>query len=306
MSSGFELKYFISWYPNPPDPRYWEWFDIDGLMVSFATLKGRILRKALNLGLHRFIGFKGRIFLDSGAFQFSTKGTKKSQIEVLEFQRWLDPDLVSHLDKPYVNLEKIPEERRWSMLRETIDNAKVARKWEKKNDIQIVYVIQGWSRQSLEFCAKKLSLLDASYYGLGSLYRQPTSEIIKRVKLVRKIIGWTPLHLFGVSPLRVNKTRELEEIFSLVDSFDSSTPVRAGAVKEFFDPEDHARKHINYIRQSSKACDCPVCKRFPYAINLMGLKGRQKRYNRLRAIHNAHQLIKIVKSFARPIEHSII
>ena len=291
------MEYFISWYPYPPDPRYWDWFKIDGLMISFASLKGRTLRKALTLGLHQFTGFKGRIFLDSGAFQFSIKGTRKSQIEILELQRWLDPDLVSHLDKPYVNLEKIPEETRWSMLKDTVENAKVARNWEKRNDIQVVYVIQGWDNQSLRLCAEKMSMLGADYYGLGSLYRQPVSKIVERVKLVREIIGENPrLHLFGVSPSRANQLEEFKKIFHSIDSFDSSAPIRAGTVKEFFDPKDRERKHINYMRETSEACDCPLCKKFPHMINLIGLKGRQRRYNRLRAIHNAYWLTKTAHS----------
>ena len=292
------MEYFISWYPDPPDPRYWEWFEIDGLMISFATLKGRTLRKALTLGLHRFTGFKGRIFLDSGAFQFSIKGTKKSQTEILELQHWLDPNLVSHLDKPYVNLEKIPEETRWSMLKDTVENAKVARKWEKRNDIQVVYVIQGWNHQSLRLCAEKMSRLNADYYGIGSLYRQPISKIVERVKLVRKTIGRKPrLHLFGVSFQKANQTEELKEVFSSIDSFDSSTPIQAGFVKEFLDPTDHKRKHVNNMPGFSEACNCPVCKKFPYEISLIGLKGRKKMYNRLRALHNAYWLTKIAHSF---------
>ena len=24
------MQYYLSWYPDPPDPRYWEWFRRDG------------------------------------------------------------------------------------------------------------------------------------------------------------------------------------------------------------------------------------------------------------------------------------
>ena len=285
------MEYFISWYPNPPDPRYWDWFKIDGLMISFASLRGRTLRKALTLGLHQFTGFKGRIFLDSGAFQYGKKGTRKSQIEVLELQRWLDPDLVSHLDKPYINLEEISEETRWNMLKDTIENAKLTSRWERRNDIQVVYVIQGWNHQSLRVCAEKMSRLDADYYGVGSLYRQPRSEVVKRMKLVRRIIGRKPkLHVFGVSPPRVDQDQieGLKEVFDLVDSFDSSSPVRAATVKEVIDPVSRKREHIDYVSELSSNCDCPICEQFPNRVRLLGLRGSRKQYTRLRAIHNAY------------------
>lgn len=292
------MKYFISWYPDPPDPRYWEWFKIDGLMISCASLKGHILCKALNLGLHRFTGFNGPIFLDSGAFQFNTKETRKSQIEILEIQRWLEPDLISHLDKPYIAPDRIPEDRKWRMLEETIENAKVAKKWENRNDIQVIYVIQGWNRQALEICAKKMFALRCDYYGIGSLYRQPPSEISKRVRVVRKIIGKKPkLHLFGTNPMKIVEDTECRKILSGINSSDSSSPMRAGIVKEIFDPEARERKHINYAHKISKTCGCPVCRKFPYEIGLGGLKGRQRRYNRLRAIHNAYWLTEIAHSF---------
>ena len=290
------MKYFISWYPDPPDPKYWEWFKVDGLMISLASLGGRLLKKALALGLHRFVGFNGYIFLDSGAFQLIKKGTTKSQTEILELQLWLNPDLMSHLDKPYVNLEKVPKETRWMMLDETIQNAKVARMWEEKRDLQIVYVIQGWDRQSLRVCAKKMSALNAEYYGIGSLYRQSIPEIVKRVKLVRKIIGRKPkLHVFGVSLLRAKQMKELKKIAHFIDSFDSSSAIRAATVKELYNPADHKREHINHFGFLGE-CRCPACKRFPSRMGLLGLRGYQRKYDRLRAIHNAYWLAKLAHS----------
>lgn len=291
------MKYFISWYPYPPDPRYWKWFKIDGIMISLASLKGRVLQKALTTGLHRFTGFKGSIFLDSGAFQLATIGTRKSQIEILEIQRWLTPNIISHLDKPYITPEKISEEQKWRMLKETIENAKAVKNRENfNNDIQVVYVIQGWNCESLKVCAEKMSALKTEYYGLGSLYRQSIPEIVKRVKLVRKIIGRKPkLHVFGVSLLRAEQTDEQRKIMHLVDSFDSSSAIRAGIVKEFYNPTNCKREHINYFGFSGK-CDCPVCKRFPFRIGLLGVKGYQRRYDRLRAIHNAYWLTKLAHS----------
>lgn len=293
------MRYFISWYPDPPDPPYWKWFEIDGLMISLGNFRSQILRKAINLGLHRFTGFRGDIFLDSGAFQFVNKPTTKTQIEILELQRWLTPDLLSHLDRPYVGFTRFRERERWNMLKETIDNAKVARKWEvnKGGDIQMVYVIQGWNYESIRMCAKKLHFLGVNYYGLGSSFRLKISTIIRRLKSIRKIIGRNAnLHLFGVNPLRSETREELEIISSLIDSFDSSTPIMAGSVKELIDPYSRQRKHINLVLESSMYCDCPVCKKFSSSIKLLGTGRHKRTHNRLRAIHNAYWLTKLAHS----------
>ena len=295
------MKYYISWYPNPPDPRYWEWFKIDGIMISLGSLRGSILKKALTLGLHRFTGFNGDIFLDSGAFQFRNRGTNKNQKQVLELQSWLNSDFASHLDKPFINIRGLTQQEKWFRLKQTIENAIIAKRWERERDgeLTIVYVIQGWDSKSIKLCAKKLSALNADYYALGSSHRLEPSTLFHRFKLVRKIIGKKPkLHLFGVNPLRMSGSKKLEKIFSLVDSVDSSTPIQAGIVKELLDPNDKIRKHINHISQLSEVCDCPVCRKFPYEINLIGIKGSKRRYNRLRAIHNAYWLTKIAHSFS--------
>ena len=302
------MKYFISWYPNPPDPRYWDWFEIDGLMVSLANFRGPFLNKAIILGIHRFTGYSGPIFLDSGAFQFSKKGSSKSQLEILRIQSWFDPDIVSHLDKPFVDFQSLSEETRWRMLKETIENAKIARKWEGKNKKNnkplIVYVIQGWDIESLRFCAEKMSSLNASYYGIGSLYKETEREIAERVRLVRKIIGLEPnLHLFGVNLIR-QEIGAFKDIFHLVDSSDSSSPMRAGIVKEYLDPKRNMRRPIDSQESLANSCGCPICREFPSQITLGGIRGTKKRYNRLRAIHNAFLLTKRVRVLGKQINNN--
>lgn len=290
------MKYFINWYPNPPDPRYWDWFQVDGIMVSLAHLKGVILRKAINLGIHRFTGFRGPIFIDSGAFQYSQQYNKRTQMEILELQNWLQPDFIAHLDRPYFNLENIPVEQRWIMLKETIEHSKIARKWEKsRDDAKVVYVIQGWDKESLLICSKKMAALNCNYYGIGSLHRQSIEEILKRVNIVRKFIGESPkLHLFGVNPIKFIENMISNELSLGIDSVDCSSPIRAGIVKEFIDPFDLTRKNIDNFRN---ICDCPICRQFPYGKYLIGIKGNQRKYNIFRAIHNAYWLTKYARFY---------
>jgi hypothetical protein len=110
------------------------------------------------------------------------------------------------------------------------------------------------------------------------------NEIVKRVKLVRSIIGSRPkLHLFAVAnPLVVKEVR------SLINSIDSSSASIAGAMKEVFRPIG-GRINVNQNDQTLN-CDCPVCTKHRGAIFLGGCRGSQNYYNTLRKIHNAYQL----------------
>ena len=109
------MKVFLSWSPVPPDPRYWKWFSLDGIVVSIALLKQRrMLERATLVGLHDFLDFRGKIFLDSGSYEdfFAGKMLRpNSPIELLALAKWLDADFVAHLDIPFVDpqdLQSVP------------------------------------------------------------------------------------------------------------------------------------------------------------------------------------------------------
>jgi tRNA-guanine family transglycosylase len=280
------MKYFICWYPDPPDPRYWDWFPVDGLMVSLSTLFGESLRKAMNIGLHRLTGFKGPIFLDAGLFRPSSS-KNMSQEDILNLQSWLKPDYVAHMDFPVLPKMRYSEEEKKAALKKTINNARVAERWAKSNDdVKIVYVIQGWDKSSFEFCAKQLAKIGAEHYGLGSLYRAQVDEIKRRVRIVRKHIGLEPLlHLFGVSPLTLYREKYDNIGVHRIDSVDSSAPILAGVAREVLNTDSYERDHI-YKNQG--ACTCPVCIKYPSNRYMNGLEGRKRLNNRIRAIHNAY------------------
>ena len=283
------MKFYISWYPTPPDPKYWEWFKVDGLMLSLAHFKARLLTEALKKDLHNFVGFKGEIFLDSGAFDYGLDVPPRTQLETLELQRWLGADIVSHLDKPFINLAHISDDERMNALKSTIENAKIARKWQKKTGLQVVYVIQGWGLKSTDYCAKKMAKLKADYYGIGSLYKTSPKETIERVKIVRMRIGIDPkLHLFGVSRFDV-----LKPLSGYVDSFDSSSPVRAAVAKEVVNPSNKKRAYISGAIPVN--CCCPVCKQRPLALLMIGMPQSKRYHNELRALHNAYWLTQFAK-----------
>jgi len=286
------MKMYLSWSPVPPDPPFWKWMELDGIVVSIALIKQeRLLERATLVGLHELLDFGGRIFLDSGSyedFKAEKKLRPKSPVELLVLAKWLGANLVTHLDVPFVGKNaQLPEEQKWALLRQNILNARISYEWssENGNEPEIIYVIQAWNQESLSYCCEKLAKLNACYYGIGSLVGLQPVEIESRVRLVRKILGNEPkLHLFGVSGLAV-----IRKVKSLVDSLDSSTASIAGAMKEIIKPSG-GRSHINHARWTL-GCSCPVCRKHKGAILLLGKRGTQDYYNQLRKIHNAYQLL---------------
>lgn len=290
------MKVFLSWSPVPPDPPFWKWMLLDGIVVSIALLKQEgLLEKATLVGLHNFLDFKGQIFLDSGSYEdfITDKQLRpKTPFELLTLASWLGTDLVAHLDIPFIGKHvNLPEEERWCLLNQNIMNAKIsyegARK--RKRETQVVYVIQGWNEESLVYCCEKLARLKAEYYAIGSLSGLQPKEIVSRVRLVRKILGSLPkLHLFAVSNPSV-----IRKVKFLVDSVDSATASIAGAMKEIIKPSK-GRSHIDH-GDATIECKCPVCRKYKGAIFLQGKRGTQNYYNQLRKIHNAWQLIENLK-----------
>jgi len=295
------MKIFLSWSPVPPDPPYWKWLKLDGIVVSIGLLKQEnILERALIRGLHEFLDFHGLIFLDSGSYEDFIADKKlrpNTPEELLILAQWLGVDLVAHSDIPFVGRNRtLPEEEKWRLLEQNILNAKIAYNWAKakRSGPCIVYVIQGWSQESLTYCCEAFAKLNASYYALGSLLGLQPEEIVKRVRLVREIIGDKPkLHLFAVSNPVV-----LSKIKSMVDSIDSSTAGISGAMKEIMTPNGR-RVNMNKMRERID-CDCPICSKHGGVIIIHGKKGMQNYYNQLRKIHNAYQLIKKLEKIRQP------
>jgi len=288
---SLKMKIFLSWSPGPPDPRFWKWIPLEGILVSAALLKQeRLLERATLTGLHELLNFNGLVFLDSGSYEDSIANKElrpRSAEELLTVAKWMGADLVAHLDVPFVGRNaKLPEKEKWGLLHQHILNAQISYEWSSRSicRTEVVYVIQGWNQESLAYCCEKMAKLNANYYALGSLLGLQPKEIEHRVKLVRSILGEKPkLHLFAVTSLTT-----LEKVRSFVDSIDSSTASVAGAMKEIIKPSGK-RSHID--QNVELMCSCPVCKRYKGAIFLRGKEGTQNYYNKLRKIHNAYQLL---------------
>jgi len=279
-------KYYIAWKPQSPDVKYWDWFQPDGILLSFSKLKGLLLKRILARGIHEYLGFHGEVFMDGGAYGYPGYVPPYTQRQILAFQTWIRPNKISHLDHPFVGARALADNVKWNLLRSTIENARTATQWEdeRDRDCVVVYTIQGWNFESAALCTKKLAKLKRDNYALGSLIGVHPREVVRRIICARQILGKEPsLHLFGTStPKVLNKVRHL------VDSFDSAAPAIAAVCKEVVTPFLR-RAHIDaekFKKQSD--CPCPACKRNELAIQMKGLSQQSERFNFSRAVHNAY------------------
>jgi len=293
--------YYVPWYPCYKEPPYWKYCRVDGVLIPIKMIKGAFLDKVTTYGLRKVIDFDGKIFLDSLLLTFNlfkrkyrfTLSDALFQEHVLNVFSWLDADFIAHLDKPYFYKDKLNDEEKWEMLKATINNAYIAYKIAKSLDIKVVYVVQGWDLESTKLCAKKLKGL-GEYYGLGSSSRRPLSYTLKRIELLKKILGKDiKLHIFGVSSVSFLNVLKNPEVNSIVMSFDSSVPIKAAIAGHVLLLNTYekamVRVHINdlivrdELIELLRKCSCTVCSSKKY-LSLLADRGREGRL--ARTLHN--------------------
>ena len=213
---------------------------------------------------------------------------------MLSFHQWLGSDVVTQIDRPFVGLEGVSEERRLALLKASMNNAAVAREWEREHQSDVMYVIQGWNLKSYTQSAEYLANLGGSRFGLGSLKASGPRRTLEILRAVRSKIGEdSNLHLFGVCD-----PPKLRLYAPYVDSVDSSLPIKASVNKVAFDPETMRRLTIRTVR-SVHACPCPICTASASKVYMQGLKGNIRSTNVLRAVHNAYLLTQFVHGLSR-------
>ncbi|MBQ9026925.1 MAG: tRNA guanosine(15) transglycosylase TgtA, partial [Methanobrevibacter sp.] len=128
-------------------------------------------QKAIDEGLHKLINFDGPVMTDSGSFQLSVYGDVEiTNEEVIEFQELIKTDIGTSLDIPTAPF--VEREKAESDLEITLERAKEAVEFKKKNDIEMLLnsVVQGSTFMDLrQKCASELSKLDADLYPIGAV-----------------------------------------------------------------------------------------------------------------------------------------
>jgi len=251
---------FLTWYVNPPDPPYWKHFNLDGLLVSLSSIAGfrklssNVLKCYFSRGLKRLLQFKGTLLVDSlisPLREMNTNSSKYPQHLVLYLQYVLGADVLIHKDVPFVDIS-LTETQRKKMLKKTLVNAEAALEIGSKLGKDVILVVQGWDETTYRIVAQKYLELGAKYIGIGSLvrHRSNSSYLYRIIRAVREEVGnkvW--VHSFGVSAPSIMK-----RILKFVNSFDTSTPIRAAANREliYTDKGELKRVRISSIEGLNK------------------------------------------------------
>lgn len=231
-------------------------------------------------GLHRFMGWSGRLFTDSGGFQLIRKDFKMlvreeglafkrpkdgervlfGPWECMEVQRALDSDIRLTLDDcpPY----GAPPEAYVNSARRTTRWATECRRRHTDDGALIFGILQGGTDVALrKEMAENLGSMDFDGFAIGGLCIGEPAEVMQElVSLTASVLPESkPLHLLGVgSPVDI-----LHAIASGVDVFDSAFPTRNGRHGTFHTREGEFnignKRFENDPNPLDDECPCPTC-----------------------------------------------
>lgn len=283
----------------------WEEFHVDHLLVnSYEILQSpRWSGKVRSQGIHRALGYRGKIMMDSGGFLFrNRRAIAVRPEEIIELYRAGKPDIAVVLDHPIGPFVNATEERR--RQRKTLDNTRQMLSLAREQSINLIPVVHGSSVSSVTWFVDQLNRIGKfDTVGIGSLMPSMYSsrgarglrETIAVLRTVRELLPDSRLHAFGVG-----STRTMHLMFLLgIDSVDSSswrTKAAFGAIQLAGVGDRYVtrvRRHFVARKMSPtevavlSRCRCPRCRRFGYS-------GLETSF-RSRAIHNAWVLQREVK-----------
>ncbi|HVQ00430.1 MAG TPA: tRNA guanosine(15) transglycosylase TgtA [Candidatus Thermoplasmatota archaeon] len=240
----------------------------------------RLRSQALEHGVHHLVDFDGPIMTDSGTFQSYVYGdVTVDPLEIVRFQRDIGSDIGTILDVFGTPRQTQAEAERG--VKETIKRAKQS--VPEKGEMLLACTVQGSVYPVLrEYCAHKLSALDADFFPIGGVV--PLMENQRYSDLVRCILASKrglnpskPVHLFGAGhPL----------VFPLAvalgcDFFDSSAYAKYAADGRLI----FAWGTEKLDELSELPCCCPVCSHYT-AAELRVLEAKERTLQL--ALHNLY------------------
>ena len=260
------------------------------ILITNAYILGKSPDReaVLRDGVHSFLGFRGSVMTDSGAFQSHVYGdVDVTNAEVIGFQKRIRADLGTMLDpfsEPFHDHARAAAD-----VEETIRRAKEADSI--RGEMALVGAVQGGLHDDLrERCARAVSALGVTVCAIGGVV--PLLESYRFRDLVRVIVASKkgldpskPVHLFGAGhPL----------VFPLAvllgcDLFDSASYAKYARGGRMLFPE--GTRHVADVRESG--CLCPVCLAHP----IQEIAASE----RLLAEHNLHVCFAAIRDVRRAI-----
>jgi tRNA-guanine family transglycosylase len=210
----------------------WAWtrgVETEGLLVSYDVLNQASLSHAP--GIKSFLGFQGKVILDSGAFGLARE---TNPLRVHDTQLRLRPDIAILLDKiPAQGASPAQQERD---VRETIANAAAIAARHGKRRMKLMAVVQGDTPALRAFCSSELARLGYTLIGIPlsdlSRTRQYVAGLEKTLAIQELFPTGTVFHALG------SGSRTMIAILSAagIRSFDSSASYKAAIKGEAVSP----------------------------------------------------------------------
>lgn len=190
------------------------------LAKSHRRFSQKALNKIKKVGIHSFLGTRKKVFMDSSGFQhFLKKKPLVDQKLVFKTQMSCKPDYASALDFPVDSAErtggivykgkrrKLSKKEKDERIELTVENCSIFFDlFLRKSPVFVpIATIQGYDESSYKYCAKQLRRMNFPYYAIGSCFRAPKPEVLRRVKWVREIIPKETLHVFGIGSISLMK-----------------------------------------------------------------------------------------------------
>lgn len=287
--SGDLPSIFLGYSFKRGNPRPWEFFEVDRLMVNAYDI---VSRDTSVKDVHKLLSFEGEVFCDSGGWQIVQGGNDLGPEKTVSIQGALNAELSAVLD------HGLDEKKHLEYLEYYVKYAQ----------FPFVPVIPyGASGESI----RKTSELVRSpkVVGIGKLVpvlRPPIKygELRKAIRFVLQIKKTFPrsrIHVFGLGGLYT-----ILVFFLLVDSVDSSSWVhdaRFGKVRLLGGNgtySTHPRKGLKHLTPKDYDCDCPICQE--HSLNDLDARGIEGL--KLRAVHNAWVLSEEQKKIIEMKENS--
>ncbi len=224
------------------------------LLSLYHILPYRHKESAFTDGIHKTLGTKKPVWIDSGGFQYMKKGVELDPLEVLDYQRRSGCDISVTFDYPIT--PGLSADEKSERLQKSIDAANLML---GHNDGRMLYgAVHGSTPDEITAYASQLGE-GFSGFGIGSLVPRKASyaHLVDIIHAVRSKTD-APLHAFGITGFPA--------LFALaylgVDTFDSWTYVVAAAYKEYVDPVTLSRIKNLTQRDSLPECTCSICQEY--------------------------------------------
>ncbi|MCX9074320.1 MAG: tRNA-guanine transglycosylase [Candidatus Methanoperedens sp.] len=241
-------------------PKYWEHIpDMKTMMLNAYFIKENPIYNILsNVGLHDYFKFDGTFFVDSGGLQGRLYDLKLNPIEILRIQEGIGADIASTLDIPILPQDNITNLQHANYLKTSIKNAILSSRKKQREDMLLFAAIHGNDisvmMNTVDYLNKKGNFDGFAIGGLVAK-RSDFRKVVDIVIAVRKKIGDKPLHVFGLGgPSMIPLLTYLG-----VDSFDSSSFLKAGSKRIYFVPGEGSIEFREMEKLNMLPCVCPVC-----------------------------------------------